>query len=81
MSDHYSVVEENLRVVPAGNSSYSITRDGGTGFWSIEASAGALPVALRDRVYTSHRLAFTDIKNYLDGHAERSLIYRPKKKD
>ncbi len=71
----YSHYEENLRVLDAGKSQYRIVRDGVTGFWSIETSAGSLPAPLREKSYTSHRLAYFDIKNYLDGHAERSILY------
>lgn len=77
----YSHSEENLRVLDAGKSKYKIVRDAmGTGLWSVEVDTGSLPVALRDQRYTSHRYALIAIKNYLDGHAERSIVYSSKKK-
>ena len=76
----YSHQGEGIKVVPAGNSSYKILLDRSTSLWSIETEAGPLPVALRDKRYTSHKHALKDIKNYLDGHAERKLIYTKKKR-
>lgn len=81
MYGEYSHVEENLRVVETGKSKFKIVREAfGSGLWSIETDAGPLPVALRDKRYTSHRYALDDIKKYLAGHAERSVIYSSKKK-
>lgn len=76
----YSHSEENLRVVDAGKSKYKIIRDAyGTGLWSIEVDTGSLPVPLRNQRYTSHRFALIAIKDYLDGHATRSIVYSKKK--
>lgn len=81
IQNEYSHTEENLRVVDTGKSKFKIVRDsGGTGLWHIESDAGPLPVALRDKKYTRHAYAYLDIKLYLDGHAERSVVYSPKKK-
>lgn len=78
----YCQIEENLRVVDTGKSTYKIIREAmGTGLWSIEVDVGSLPVALRDKRYTTHGHALNDIKNYLDGHAERSIAYSKKKSD
>lgn len=77
----YSEIAENLRVVDAGKSKYKIVREAfGTGLWSIETDTGPLPVVLRDKRFTSHRYALEAIKNYLAGHAERSIVYGSKKK-
>lgn len=79
--EEYSEISENLRVVDTGKSKFKIVREAfGTGLWSVETDAGPLPVALRDRHYTTHRHALDDIKKYLAGHAERSVIYSSKKK-
>ena len=79
--EEYSEISENLRVVDTGKSKFKIVREAfGTGLWSVETDAGPLPVALRDRRYTTHRHALDDIKKYLAGHAERSVIYSSKKK-
>lgn len=76
----YCQIEENLRVVDTGKSKYKIIREAmGTGLWSIETDHGALPVALRDKRYTSHQYALQDIKNYLAGATERSIVYSKKK--
>lgn len=72
----YSEAREGVRVVDTGQSRFSIVLDRGTALWSIETSAGSLPVALRDKRYTSHQYALKDIKNYLDGHNERKIIYK-----
>lgn len=77
----YCQIEENLRVVDTGKSKYKIVRDGSTGFWSVETDTGPLPVALREQRYTSHSNALNDIKKYLAGHAERSVIYSKKKSE
>lgn len=78
----YSQIEENLRVVDTGKSKFKIVREAfGSGLWSIETDTGQLPVALRDKRYTTHGHALNDIKNYLDGHAERSITYSKKKSD
>lgn len=78
----YSEIEENLRVVDTGKSKFKIVRESfGTGLWSIETDTGPLPVVLRDKRYTTHGYALQDIKNYLAGHAERSIIYSKKKSD
>lgn len=76
----YASEAEGLRVVDTGNSKLKIVLDRGTSFWSIETDAGPLPVALRDKRYTSHAHAYKDIKNYLDGHAERKIVYKTTKK-
>lgn len=79
--NEYSHEEENLRVVDTGKSKFKIIRDsGGTGLWHIEVDSGPLPATLREKQYTRHSLAFIDIKTYLDGHAERSVVYGRKKK-
>lgn len=72
----YSEMKEGLRVIDTGKSKYKIVLDRSTAMWSIETDVGQLPVALRNRKYTSHKVAATDVKNYLDGHAERQIIYR-----
>lgn len=80
--EEYCEIGENLRVVDTGKSKLKIVREAfGSGLWSIETDTGPLPVALRDRKYTSHRYALADIKKYLAGHAERSVIYSNKKKN
>lgn len=77
----YSHEEENLRVVDTGKSKFKIVRQAaGDGLWHIESDAGPLPAQLREKRYTRHSFAFSDIKSYLDGHAERSVIYGRKKK-
>lgn len=81
IQNEYVHSEENLRVVDTGKSKFKIVRDAqGTGLWHIETDSGPLPAAFRDKRYTRHAFAYTDIKVYLDGHAERSVIYAPKKK-
>jgi hypothetical protein len=81
IQNEYSHSEENLRVVDTGKSKFKIVREAdGTGLWHIETDTGPLPVALRDKKYTRHAYAYTDIKIYLDGHAERSVVYGTKKK-
>lgn len=78
----YSEISENLRVVDTGKSKYKIVRESlGPGLWSIETDHGSLPVALRDRKYTSHWNALQDIKTYLAGAPERAIIYSKKKID
>ena len=72
----YSEQKEGLRVIDTGKSKYKIILDRSTGMWHVETDVSQLPVALRNRVYTSHKYAATDIKNYLDGHTERQIIYR-----
>lgn len=79
--NEYSYEGENLRVVDTGKSKLKIVRDaGGTGLWHIESESGPLPAQLREKKYTRHSLAFVDIKVYLSGHSERSLVYGRKKK-
>lgn len=79
--NEYCHEEENLRVVDTGKSKLKIVRDsGGTGLWHIESDTGSLPAQLREKRYTRHSLAFIDIKVYLEGHAERSVVYGRKKK-
>lgn len=79
----YTHQEEGLRVIDTGKSKLKIILDRfGTGLWRIETDAGPLPVAFRGKSYTSHKVAAKDIKNYLDGHAERQLVYKvTRKKD
>jgi len=78
--EEYCQIADNLRVVDTGKSKIKIVREGfGSGLWSIETDAGPLPVAFRDKRYTTHRHALDDIKKYLAGHAERSMIYSKKK--
>ncbi len=78
----YILEEENLRVVDTGKSKFKIVRESfGPGLWFIETDAGPLPVSLRDKKYTRHQFALTDIQNYLAGHAERQVIYARKKKE
>lgn len=80
--DFYAHIEEGLRVVDTGKSKLKIVLDRfGTGLWGIETDAGPLPVAFRGKKYTTHKAAAVDIKNYLDGHSERQVIYKVKKKD
>lgn len=77
----YCHEEENLRVVDTGKSKLKIVREAdGSGLWHIEAESGPLPAQLRDKRYTRHAFAFVDIKTYLDGHEERSVVYGRKKK-
>ena len=77
----YSEIQENLRVVDTGKSKFKIVRQAnGDGLWHIETDSGQLPVAFRDKRYTSHRVAYSDIKNYLDGASERAVLYRKEKK-
>lgn len=80
MNYEYSEQGEGYRVVMAGSSSYRIVCDRSTNLWSIEVSAGQLPVVLRGKSYTSHTYALKDIKNYLAGHAERSILYKAERK-
>lgn len=81
IQDVYSHEEENLRVVDTGKSVFKIVREAsGSGLWHIETDVGPLPAQLREKKYTRHSFAYTDIKIYLDGHAERSVIYARKKK-
>ncbi len=76
----YSHEAEGLRVVSTEKSSFRITLDRSTSLWSIQTEAGPLPAPLREKRYTNHSYAYKDIKNYLDGHSERSLVYSNKKK-
>lgn len=76
----YSHQEEGLRVVDTGKSKLKVVLDrNGTNLWHVETDSGSLPVALRGQTYTSHRHAAIAIKNYLDGHAERSIVYKARK--
>jgi hypothetical protein len=77
---NYSHEAEGLRVVSTEKSSFKIILDRSQGLWYVETESGPLPVCLRDKRYTSHQYAYKDIKNYLDGHAERSVVYSNKKK-
>lgn len=80
IQNEYSHTEENLRVVDTGKSVFKIVREAnGSGLWHIETDSGSVPAQLRDKKYTRHAFAYTDIKVYLDGHAERSVVYRKKK--
>lgn len=72
----YSEMKEGLRVIDTGKSKFKIVLDRSTAMWHIETDVAQLPVALRNRKYTSHKVAATDVKNYLDGHTERQIIYR-----
>lgn len=72
----YSHAEEGLRVVDTGKSKFKIVHDRQTNLWSIETDAGPLPVPLRDKKFTTHRFGYQAIKNYLDGHAERQVVYK-----
>lgn len=82
ITDIYTHQQEGLRVVDTGKSKLKVILDrGGTNLWHIETDAGPLPVAFRGKTYTSHKYAAKDIKNYLDGHAERSIVYKRKKTD
>ena len=78
--NEYSEQGEGFRVVMAGSSSYKIVCDRSTGLWHVEVASGQLPVVLRDKQYTGHKQALTDIKNYLAGHAERSIVYKTERK-
>lgn len=76
----YCHEEENLRVVDTGKSKLKIVRDAyGNGLWHIEADAGPLPAQFRQKYYTRHMFAYYEIKNYIDAHAERSIVYSRKK--
>lgn len=75
----YAGEAEGLRLVDTGSSKFKIVLDRSTSFWSVETDAGPLPVVLRDKRYTSHAHAYKDIKNYLDGHAERKIVYKKPK--
>lgn len=75
----YSHEAEGLRVIDTGKSKFKIVLDRSTGHWSVQADSGPLPVALRNRSYTSHKYAAIDVKNYIDGHAERQITYSNKK--
>lgn len=78
----YSHQEEGLRVVDTGKSKLKVVLDrNGTNLWHIETDAGPLPVAFRGQTYTTHRNAAIAIKNYLDGHAERQVVYKVNRKD
>lgn len=79
MNSPYVEHQENLRVVDTGKSKFKIVRESGTGLWSIETDTGPLPVQLRDKKYTRHQFALIDIEVYLNGHAERKVIYGKKK--
>lgn len=80
-TDIYTHQEEGLRVVNTGKSTLKVILDRfGTGLWRIETDAGPLPVAFRGQSFTSHKVAAVAIKNYLDGHAERSIVYKNPKK-
>ena len=77
----YSHQEEGLRVVDTGKSKLKVVLDrNGTNLWTIETDAGPLPVAFRNQTYTTHRHAAIAIKNYLDGHAERQIVYKVNRK-
>ena len=76
----YAEQGEGFRVVLAGNSSYKIVCDRATNLWHVEVASGQLPVALRNKNYTNHKFALKDIKNYLDGHAERKIVYKAERK-
>ncbi len=80
MNSPYVEEQENLRVVDTGKSKFKIVREAhGTGLWSIESDAGPVPAQLRDKKYTRHQFALTDIEVYLNGHAERKIVYGKKK--
>ncbi len=71
---------DGYRVVEAGKSKYKIVCDrGGNQLWSIQTDTGSLPAVLREKQYTRAHFAVQDIKNYLDGHAERKIVYSNKK--
>ncbi len=72
----YSKEAEGLRVVETEiGSKFNIVRNQTTGLWSIQVSSGTVPSPLRGR-YTHHLNALTDIKNYVDGHAQRKIEYK-----
>lgn len=80
--NEYSLIEENLRVVDTGKSALKIVRDAfGDGLWHIETDSGPLPVAFRGKKYTRHVYALHDIKTYMAGATERSVIYSKRKKE
>jgi hypothetical protein len=84
MINQYAHQEENLRVVDTGKSKFKIVREAfGNGLWHIEVDAGSVPAVLREQSFTRHSYAYDAIKNYLDGHAERQIVYKkvPKKED
>lgn len=69
---------EYVKTVRTEKSDFTINLDRSRGLWSIGVSTGTVPNALKGE-YTSPGAASVAIKNYVDGHAARSLIYGKKK--
>lgn len=69
---------EFVKTIKTEKSDYTINLDRSRGLWSIGVSTGTVPNALKGE-YTSPGAASVAIKNYIDGHATRSLIYGKKK--
>ena len=57
--------EENLRRFREAGNEYIFERDGGTGFWSIMPSKGALPKVL-DQSFTTLGYAKAALEHYLN---------------
>lgn len=68
---------ELKKTIKTEKSDYTINLDRSRGLWSVAVSTGTVPVALRGE-YTTPAAATVAIKNYLDGHAERSAVYKKK---
>lgn len=73
-------VEPTQKIVKTEKSNYTINLDRSTSLWSIGVSTGVVPQALKGN-YTNPGVASVAIKNYVDGHAERSVLYSNKKKE
>ena len=72
----YSEEGEGFKIVKTViGSKFKILRDRSNGMWTIEVDSGTVPSPLRGR-YTNHTNALTDIKNYIDGHAQRKIEYK-----
>lgn len=71
---------ELVKTIKTEKSDYTINLDRRRGLWSIGVSTGTVPNALKGE-YTSPGAASVAIKNYVDGHAHRSLVYSSKKKE
>lgn len=80
MNVQFADHEDGLRTVDTGKSKIKIVLDRSIGLWTIQVESGVVPVALRDRSYTTPERALVDIRNYLDGHAERSILYKVARK-
>lgn len=78
MLTDYTHTEEGLRIVDTGTMKYKIVLNRGNGLWNVQVDTGSVPVALRGS-YTAAHVAFTAIKNYIDGFKDRQIIYSNKK--